>query len=283
MTPLIEIKPHYIPGATGFFPMTAPEYFAAPGVSQSMLKQMARSPAHMKAYLSTPRKPTPSQEFGTLVHTALFETNLFGDAKSHYVKRLDFDGRTKNGKAWTAHHRDKPCLTAEEAEAIIGIHRSIRAHIYGAGLIGALGIAEVSGFFYNEELGLVQKIRPDRIVQRDDGLLFLLDAKTTDDASKEGFRREIEKWGYHRQAAYYLDVCAALGVEIADFLWLAVEKEPPYAVGVYNLTKDDIEVGRKMYRRELALYAKCEDEGRWPAYSEDIETISLSRWVRERV
>lgn len=140
------------------------------------------------------------------------------------------------------------------------------------------------------------------------------DLKTTEDASPEGFAKSIANWRYDVQHAYYMDgtrlaleqgKCnppqegkAELSVYWTDpvtgvlcrcrpdfwrgypkhFAFIAVEKKPPYAVGVYVLDSEGVEIGRAQYQHDLRVYAECVRTGEWPGYGDKIQTISLPAW-----
>lgn len=140
------------------------------------------------------------------------------------------------------------------------------------------------------------------------------DLKTTEDASPEGFAKSIANWRYDVQHAYYMDgtrlaleqgKCtppqegkAELSVYWTDpvtgvlcrcrpdfwrghpkhFAFIAVEKKPPYAVGVYVLDSEGVEIGRAQYQHDLRVYAECVRSGVWPGYGDKIQTISLPGW-----
>lgn len=140
------------------------------------------------------------------------------------------------------------------------------------------------------------------------------DLKTTEDASPEGFAKSIANWRYDVQHAYYMDgtrlaleqgKCtpphegkAELSVYWTDpvtgvlcrcrpdfwrgypkhFAFIAVEKKPPYAVGVYVLDSEGVEIGRAQYQHDLRVYAECVRTGVWPGYGDKIQTISLPGW-----
>ena len=79
----------------------------------------------------------------------------------------------------------------------------------------------------------------------------IVDIKTTQDASFEGFRRSAYKYGYNRQASYYLD-----GFGAKEFIFVVIEKKAPYNIGVYHCSDDFIDSGRKEYSDLLMKYKK---------------------------
>ena len=91
---------------------------------------------------------------------------------------------------------------------------------------------------------------------RDD---MIIDLKTTQDASYNGFMRSVRKYKYHKQAAYYMDA-----VKAYRFIIIAIEKTPPFSINVFELGDDMIDEGRDMYNHELEIYKYCEENDYWP-------------------
>jgi exodeoxyribonuclease VIII len=120
--------------------------------------------------------------------------------------------------------------------------------------------------------------RPDAL-----GDNLIVDLKTAQDASPDAFARTAANFGYHAQAAYYLDGLRNLGYcdEQAVFLFVVVEKTPPFGVAVYALDDDAIEAGRAQYEDAWSTYRSCRASNNWPSYpgSQKIETLSLPRWA----
>ena len=104
--------------------LSAEEYFAAPGVSNSMLGQLAQSPAHLQAYLRKPRETTLAMEIGTFFHELLL---MMREPENIAVRDKDIDFRTAAGKKWKAEHEAKgmKILTKEEYDSIFGMRDSI--------------------------------------------------------------------------------------------------------------------------------------------------------------
>ena len=55
---MVETNPEGV-----YYDMPASRYHAAQGVSNSMLKHLARSPGHLQAYLEQPEEQTPAMLF----------------------------------------------------------------------------------------------------------------------------------------------------------------------------------------------------------------------------
>ena len=190
--------------------------------------------------------------------------------------------------AYTREVGDREIITHDELEKLEGMRASVMAHPKAGPLLEAgSGVAELSCYWKDPETGVLCRCRPD--FWRHDGVI--VDLKTARDASPKGFMKSIEGWRYHVQHAFYMD-----GIEAAQdqswmtvhdeagmpapnaFIFVAVEPFAPYAVGVYHIDPVSIEIGRREYREDLARYAECLETGKWPAYSDKIESISLPEW-----
>lgn len=266
----------FIDGCEGIFHGLAEEtYRAATGVNVSSLKAMGKSPAHYLAQLTQPKsEPTPAMVFGTLLHRAALEPHKL--AGSFAVKPEGMNFTTKNGKEW----RDAqtlPIITQEQNEALEGAAKSVAAHP-AAALILEGANREVSIFkrrFSDREDSMLLKGRLDIVGVDSHGSTVIADIKTTEDASPDGFAKSIASFGYAQQAAFYMDL-----LDASFFVFIAVEKTAPYAVGVYCLDEESIALGREKNNRQLNLLDACLESGIWPAYSLEIETITLPRWAK---
>lgn len=257
--------------------MTNAEYHAHPAISKSGLDRIDQSPAHYLAWIREPRVTTPALTFGSACHAAVLEPDTF-DAR-YAVAPSGIDRRTKAGKelweAFTSEAAGREIITAEDLEKLSYIRASIQAHPVAEELLDPdSGKAEVSVFGVLDDVGV--KCRPDWL--RDDGIL--VDLKTTDCAAPNAFARSVAKYRYHVQAALYSDLLQAVtGEPVKAFVFIAVEKAPPFAVSVYELDAESMEVGRAAYQRNLDTFRRCLEANDWPAYSPAIETLTLPRWA----
>lgn len=253
------------------------EYHRGPGVSKSQLDKVAKSAAHYLASLTEPKDETTAMRFGHAFHSAVLEPDA-----GHVVVEPSVNKRTNVGKAelesFHLSNSGKTIVSPEELEALKGMAASVRAHPAASALIyDGDGINEASAYWYDRTSGLLCRCRPDRF-RRDLGII--VDLKSTEDASPEAFAKSIANFRYHVQAPYYCDgTASATGQDVRGFVFVAVEKKPPYAVAVYQLDEQAIEEGRIIYRRDLMTLSEAKCTGNWSAYSERIETITLPRWA----
>lgn len=145
----------------------------------------------------------------------------------------------------------------------------------------ARGTPEQSLFWVDDETGVWCRFRPDFLPELGLGRMIVPDYKTCDRADTESLRRDVYRFGYYRQAAWYLDGLRALGLagDDAAFVFVCQEKEPPYLVNIVELDADALAAGQAMNRRAREVYRDCKAAGVWPGYSDDIELISLPRYA----
>lgn len=257
--------------------MDSKEYFAIKAMSASGLKEFSRSPAHYKEYLEHPPEPTASMLFGTAVHTAILEPSEFF---VRYAIAPECDKRTKEGKdIWAkfqALNEGKSLITQEQMTKIEAIQAKIKAHPIASKLLTG-GKAEQSYFWNHKETGLACKARAD-YVREDIGLV--VDLKTSQDASLQGFQRAISNFKYHLQSAWYLDgISQATGKTFRDFAHLVIEVEPPYGIAIYTLDDYSLNFARNEIDMLMRKYSECVALDRWTGYPQDVQNISIPNWM----
>lgn len=247
-------------------------------VSKSALDLVDRSAAHYKAWVDGhDTKQTAALEFGSMFHMGLLEAARF---QATYVVKPNFgDERYKLVKeardAWLADNAGRSVITADDHSCISGMMASVQAHPAASRLLSG-GHSEVSLRWTDAESGLECKSRADYWVP---DKKLVVDAKTCEDASPEAFAKSVARWRYHVQHALYAMGFAACGSPIEHFALLAVEKEPPYAVGVYLLDVAAVTKGHELARGNIETLRVCMETGEWVAYSNGVQDLSLPRWA----
>jgi exodeoxyribonuclease VIII len=265
------------PGGYADIPNDA--YHGGTGISKSGLDKIAKTPAHYyAAYLDPnrePREPTKAMILGSAYHALVLEPEEF--KKDYAVAPEGIDRRSKEGKAFFAEMEQQAITVISETDfaRLNAMHRALMSHPAASKLLAKSGRREVSFFWDDPETGELCKCRPDFLT--DDG--YIIDLKTTDDASPAGFGRSCFNYRYHVQHPWYQDGCRHAGIDVKAFVFLAQEKEPPYAVGLYVLEESAIDLGRQAYQRDLSLYADCRKNNHWPSYNPSIVSLSLPNWA----
>ena len=246
------------------------DYCDLPRVNATALKKIHRSPAH---YRFAEREETAALVIGHATHTAVLEADIFLERYAVFPEGMT--KTTKEGKeTWgKLEATGKSILRFAECQAAQAIADAVQKHP-GASKLLKNGRPELT--VLSEIDGIETKIRIDYYIEE---LGLLIDIKTTEDARPDAFSRSIAAYGYDLQAAFYLDNCRAAGLAAETFLFIAVEKKPPYAMGVYELDLASMEVGRTKYQRALALWKHCTEVNEWPGYTPDIVTLQLPAWA----
>lgn len=272
-------------GTTGVFhDMLEQEYRMQSAIAGSDGKHILppKTPAHYAAHMAgeTKREQTKAMLLGTMSHLAVLEPDKLDTAFVEKPEGIDF--RTKEGKEWRASAGDRPVLDADEARAVRGIRDSIAAHDAAKGLLA--GCDSEVAMFAEHRTGLWIKGRVDALKVESDNEAVIVDVKTTSAGADYGtFSRQAASLNYHVSAAWYCHLAGLNGLPPARFYWIAVEVAPPYAVAVYEIHPDALDLGVGMMNDALELIARCEDVGYWPAYEPEAQTLNLPAWAYGRV
>ena len=250
-------------------------------ISKSGLDAAAKSGVHWLDYKEGKKAaPTAALRVGSAFHALILEPDVF---ENEFIYKPETTTKTwlltKEGKAWKQDQEDagRTVLTLEEKEHLQRMSKSLLECPPAKKLLAAAGKSEQSYFWEDKETGLGCKCRPDYIF--DDGST-IVDLKTTTDASYRGFLRSISNFRYHVQAGWYTHgLEQATGVRPERFIFIAVEKLPPYGVGVYQADLYMTVNGYDQAKIDLKKIAKWEKEGVYPNYCTDIQQISLPSWM----
>jgi exodeoxyribonuclease VIII len=261
----------------GIHDIPAERYNAAAGCSASMLDILSRStPAHLKCWLDgQEQESSEALRFGILVHYAILEGDKYKE--SFHVRPEGMKLTTKEGKKWKEEHGDKPNVSFDEAAQITSMVDSVRKHNYARALLQS-GQPERSLFVFDK----LETLRKSRLDALTDGNI-IPDIKTCLSASDDAFSRAILNRRYHVRAAYYLDNCNLLNIDKDHFMFICVEKTPPYAVRCLKLDGTAIMWGRKLYEAELQTYRNCLESDEWPCYETSYAEIALPDWEMRRI
>jgi len=238
-------------------------------VGSTTLNETLRSPAHARFIeLNRNDEVTKRERFGSIVHAALLEPHVF----QRYKIIPECDRRTKEGKLTYSTFMNSimdgdKVISMDDHLKALSIQNAMLAHQTFKKLIAG-GFYESTGIF-DAGNGAVLKIRPDK---RDPESRTLFDLKTTDDARLQNFDRQILQFGYHLQAAYYLDVANMISGRgsYENFIWVVIESAPPHGVCFYEVTQAWIDLGRDKYKTALEMHFKARDSGVYESYPTQI-------------
>lgn len=255
------------------------KYHSSEFLGKSQLFQMQKSPKHFKWFLDNPQNQTPALAFGTAFHCYVLEPERFAE---EYIIVYKIDKRTKEGKELisNAESLGKKLITEEDMMLIQNMAESIHSTKYADTLLS--GEHEISYYWEDEMTSIKVKCRPDsrRKLRNDKGII--VDIKTCESAATDDFMRDAIKYGYDLQSAQY-----KTGVELYegyphDFVFIAVEKKPPYAVNILQADDLFVQRGKDLYRLYLGLIADCRQNNLWDSYNGRngmINNLGLPAWL----
>ncbi len=259
------------------------EYAADDGINASTLKHCARSPLHAHAERNHPSKQTPAMALGDAAHASVLEPERF---EADFAKGLTCQRRSKADKEkwaeWEAAHPTQTALGEKDWNIVASIRDSVSKHPAASELLLGEGLNEVTLIWDDEDTGHRCKGRIDRLTSYG-SYPAVVDLKTTKDASGQGFGTEIARYHYHASAAWYLRGANALAPMNRRFFFIAVEKVPPFAVGVHELDAYSIEVGSVLCQRWLEKYTRSLDSGNWEGYPAGIINQTLPVWAQREI
>lgn len=153
------------------------------------------------------------------------------------------------------------------------------------------GTPERSLIWFDKETGVWLKSRPDWLPD-DPTQSFLAQYKSADSIHPRALSGAAFKYGYHLGAAMECDgVRAVLGVEPLGIAHICQMKKPPYLAELKMFDVDQIEFGRREYRRALQLFARCwelhlagkPERVAWPGYTVDAQYFETPRWIAAKM
>lgn len=232
-------------------------------------------PAKLAAMRAEPPNPKPEYDFGHAAHKMVLGEGsqlVKVDADSWRTN----DAKARRAKAWAEGKAPLLKTAIEQAQLMAG---KVHTHPLAAKLLEA-GSPEFSGYWHDDATGVRLRFRPDWITEPARGRMICVDYKSAKSADPEQFKKHAADYGYHCQAAWYLD--GLREVQISDdaaFLFIVQEKVAPYLVSIVQLDLEAIEIGRQLNRRAINLYADCYEGNSWPGYENTVHTVSLPSWV----
>ncbi|MBX9756015.1 MAG: PD-(D/E)XK nuclease-like domain-containing protein, partial [Pseudomonadaceae bacterium] len=225
------------------------------------------------------RQRTPKYEFGTAVHAAVLEPQRF---KQTYLTHPGNKAKsTKSFKEFELANPGKRVLMLRELNDIIGCANSLRSatviRTHSAAFTMAdlvdLGTPERNYYWLDAQTGLTCKARMDLTIEN-----IVIDVKTAPDARGERFKWDAAKFGYHIQAAFYMEGFAQFQPEGKEIImtFLVGEKLSPYGSVVYQADKDTFwAFGKRRVRELLAQYQRCLQAQSWPGYAQGPQLLKL--------
>ena len=264
--------------------MTESEYRNHPAISRSELFKITESPEKFKHYRENPEPPTPSLLFGQFFHAMCLEPKTVWDS---YIVAPNLDKRTKEGKAayeeFDGNRNGRAVVTAEMAIQATAMCEAIYSNQFATMLLSG---EKEKPFFWTDDLtGEECKCRVDCLTEVGDASI-VVDLKTADCADTEAFTRSAVKYGYDLQAAMYLDGVNANTNKKHIFVFVVIEKKPPYSINIMQSDEFFVRRGKDLFRELIGIYHDCKQTGNWYGYLgkfNQINNLALPAWLARTV
>ena len=253
---------------TGTYDLSDEEYFAEDALNNSYLWQLInKTPAHAQIGIDK----TDAMTLGSAVHLAVLQPEISSN--------LIVQGpENRRGKAWTEAKKDaeinnKILLTGADYIQCMQMRDSVYRNATAATILTQKGtVYEKAAFF--EVDGTQCKCKVDAAQGN-----TIIDLKTSVDASPDGFSHSIAKYGYHQQHALYkYGYAQASGKAVDHFIFVVIEKSPPYACAIYELDAMSEKEGWASAQRAIEIHNECVKENHFHAYSSEKVMLSLPPW-----
>lgn len=254
-------------------------YLTHPALSSSGARRLLppSCPALFKHQQDNPPQSKPQFDFGHAAHMLVL------GAGSEIISIDADDWRTSAAKAQrdAAYADGKTPLLRADVAVVEGMAQALRNHpIASAVFDPSSGKPEQSLFWTDKATGVECRARLDWLPYSHDGRMVLPDYKTTASAAPGAFAKSCANYGYHQQAAWYIDAVRACGLaDDVAFVFVAQEKTAPYLITVADLDADDLRIGDALNHLALEVYAECHATNTWPTYSDDVVHIRLPAWA----
>jgi exodeoxyribonuclease VIII len=252
----------------GIHKLSWQEYFALDAINNGRLADFRRSPAACRLRLAEPIEPTRAMILGTAVHVALLESERFGETYAP----LEFDGRTKEGKAERAANAERGAigLSSDDYRAALAMAHSLYTHPRVRRLIEQANEVETSAVWGEPAKARLCKSRRDLV-----GPGWIADVKTTADLDRFS-PWAVTDLGYYRQAAWYKWGSEVLGSPVDHFFLAVVSNTPPYESALFRVADETMAAGQIETQRLLAAYLRCEEMQTWPRHVAELMTATAS-------
>ena len=259
---MLENFEHVIIGDVAYFPnLDNNTYHNGPGISSSNIRRFSQSQLHA---LEEVVEQTPAMMFGSAAHSLIVEgeaaffsdvVTITGSPYTNANKQLKKDSLAKGLSVITEEQRDTIYSMnnslVQEAEPYLRPGEDYPQVFKSP--------KEVSIYWYEQDL--LCKTRADVVCNAFDNnfgkdAIVLVDYKTTSDCSVRGFTNSVRRYSYDLQAAWYKRGFERAGFKVADFVFVAQEKKPPYANKVFKMNHADMEIGWNFLSDYLDDYTK---------------------------
>ena len=171
----------------------------------------------------------------------------------------------------------KIVLSVNDYETMQDMADAVHNHALTADFLSNMPHREISVSWYDEAFGCDCKCRPDALgfnINKPDQHI-ILDLKTYKGIAPT-FKWEANKRGYLISAAWYRRGIKAAKGDHCEFMFLVVEKEPPYSVSLHQADPFSLDVIDEEIEKAGEVFRECTENNRWPGWPNEIKSVGLT-------
>ena len=232
-------------------------------------------PARFKHFLDHP-EDRPSSD--AMIEGAAFHSMLLGGRP---VEDIGTDRLVGDHKAEVVEKQlaGVLCVKTPVFERLTAMVDAVRSHEI-ASMVLKNGKPEQALFTQDKGTGVWLRAKADWLGDPNDDIVIVGEVKTTSGSAHPlEFGKTTATFGYHRQAAWTIDLVKALKLASkARFFHVVVEKDPPHLVNVMEIHNDHIIRARKLNKLAIATFAYCLEHNQWPGYGNKVHSLQLPTW-----
>lgn len=253
-------------------------YLELDALSSGQLKDLLVSREFWQARKAQPKASTPDMAIGTAVHALLLTPEALDQDVAVAPETGCGTRTTKTYKAWKADQAPgKALLLAHEMKQARAAANAVKEHPHWSRYIESLSGAERT-ITWVTDCGHSCKARVDAWIDSPDGA-WLLDVKTCQNAGTthwgaRPFHYVATDYYYDLQLAWYTRAWQAAVGDVAGQLILAVEKNPPYQVRLWDL--------RTWMARADGLVDQALANIDAPEAKPEIEVLPMPGWLKHQ-
>lgn len=264
--------------------MTEKEYRDHKAISRSELFKITESPQKFKYYQEHPEEPSSSLLFGQLFHALVLQPESVWE---QFAVCPNVDRRTKAGKEAFAEFEQqadgKTIVSVDMVEQATAMCEALKQNQFVTKLLNG---EKEKAFFWVDDLTKEEcKCRTDVLTEIGTDLV-IVDLKSADCAETETFMRSAIKYGYDLQSAMYGEGVKVNTGKEPLFVFIVIEKKPPYAINILQADKLFVRRGYDIFRELIGIYHECKETDNWYGYLgkyNQINNLALPAYLAKEV
>ena len=279
------------------------EYCGMPGMNASTLKWGRHSMLHLKAAIEKRmQRDSVDMGFGRALHAMVLEPDTFESrfrvshgccavlkSGARNGMQCGCEARYSDGELfYCGKHADEDMvddghtLTGDEHERVQAACAMLRSNdVYR--MLRLSGHNEVTLQWHRDEV--LCKARLDKMTVPFGSVpRLIVDVKKCQVGRGGDFHagRSMVDYGYDMQAAWYVEAVKAVTGDDAQFIWIFIEDDYPFAINAIQADRETMQIGKLKIDKVWQQYLDAMASGAWPGYSDNVHLGGVPEFEREK-